>query len=631
MPVLLTASINDEFGVAEVRFPFDRATLDTVKQIPGFRWDPEARVWRTSVHGVAALEHRGLEVVKRVERVLVPKIPERILNRLRPYQVEAAQFLLREAGALLTMDPRTGKTPTAIAAALGKMEAGAIDSVVVTYPASVAEEWRQQLYDWAGLDIFTLNGLVALDSHTVEKLRATPRLVAGCSYEILSQRIRDIHAILRGRRFAVIADEIHACKNRKADRTRALLSLARAFGWAPLDDRRVESGIAVARWGLTGTPMRNRPRDMFCLFDFTHPGSMGSYWTYAKAYCNAYPGEYGWVDDGASREDELAARLARISYRKTRAEVAAYLPKSDRKVILCELPESGAHKYRALESEYAARIRVGLDEPEPTPADREALRRLAMATAAGKVLTVVQRAYEHCARGVKVLVFANFHETLTHAEAVFDAKKDRDPTLPPHFCAGGWMTPEKRRKAIERWKQTPGPAILLANILSSGVGIDLADAEVAIFLELAWVPADFIQAEARIQDVHLGKRKTPPIYEYLIVKDTVDEAMAAAILAKIRNIEAVVGRDAETDAVADTLRSSGVVGPTRLGLPSTDDETIRQMILGIRARLLSAPVSSTSRAAAADAKLAFEGGIDDVDAAFEDDLGANMDSFGDAP
>jgi hypothetical protein len=160
-------------------------------------------------------------------------------------------------------------------------------------------------------------------------------------------------------------------------------------------------------------------------------------------------------------------------------------------------------------------------------------------------------------------------------------------TTPPHFCAGGWLTPLKRQELVKQWRACPGPAILLVNTLSSGVGIDLSDADGAVFLELAWVPADFLQAEDRIQDVHQGKRQTPPWYEYLIVKDTIDEAMAGALLKKIRSIDKVVGGTVESGQVASTLRGSDVVGASHLGLASTDAETVQAALLAVRDKWLS--------------------------------------------
>jgi len=903
LAVLIRAHVDRVSGVVDLRFPYEQRTKEIVKGVPGSKWDPTYRSWRTSLHGLAAMERSGLKIESVITCENRAEIPPSIASHLRPYQIEGAEFLIKNSGALLTMDPRTGKTVVAIAAMMARMGLGQIDAAIICYPASVSGEWLRQLKEWSRLDLEMLQGFSPLDQSEITRLNAKPYLALGCHYEILDKRILEIHSILRNRRFGVIADELHACKNRKAGRTKALASLARAFNnKAELEAKEIPSGNCAARWGLTGTPMRNRPRDLYCLFDFAAPGSMGSYWTFAKKYCTpaetpiwmgdfsfrpisevqigdevigwvrrdteesrgngivrhyrlartkvvnvasypmtslvkltmesgrlirctpdhqwlsannfsreyldsprdveirveyangnvrmkdlaehyglsiqsiwrivnykhnfeylppkvgrkiirvldsteqieqldpkldrlvgwvagmydgeghgafiaqssncnpetlerlcialdelgieyephedrttacggvyitggrdgflrflriiqpsrqnngwdrtiltgrfrkpdriikiepdgaervfalttdsgnyvawgyaskncaAAPGQYGWEDHGSSNEQELAERLRVVSYRKTRAEVANYLPKSDRKVIVCQLPTTDLKKYRALESAYATQIKGAVSEADPTPQDRQALQQLALATVAGKIPTALERAYDHCSRGAKVLLFSNFHETLEAAWDAFEDAKQRDNLLAPHFCAGGWMTPDKRRKVIETWKQTPGSAILLANTLSSGVGIDLADAEVAIFLELAWVPADFVQAEARIQDIHLGKRTTPPLYEYLIVKDTIDESMAGALLQKVRHIDGVVGRDAETSGVVDTLRGAGVVGPARLGLPNTDKETLQAMIAGIRSRLFSGVErgQDTKESVAADIRDAFD-------------------------
>lgn len=604
MAVLIRAHLDRTTGEVHLRFPFNPELISQLKRIPGMRWNKSLKVWVTSPHGLAALEHAGIHHEIVISKEIRAEIPIQIATKLRPYQLAATEFLVRNSGALQGSDMRTGKTATAIAAATALLQAGRADLVFVTYPASVKAEWERQLMEWAQISLYAFEGTAPLGDLVLDQLRQTPYLFVGCHYEILDRRIGDLIKIAKGKRYLVIGDEIHACKNRKAGRTKALQGLARGLeridtGGEGEDFR--PFGTPVARWALTGTPMRNRNRDLFCLFDFMHPDSMGGYWSFAKAYCDAFEDDMGhWNDKGNSNDEELRKRLHSVMFRVTRAEVASWLPKSDRRVIACMLPKALLAQYRKLEKALAPQVAQALTG-DGTQASKDALRQLAQATAAGKVSTAVERAYEHCERGVKAIVFAYFHETLQLVDQAFDKAKADDPELPPHFTAGGWMTPEKRRKVIETWKATPGPAILLANTLSSGVGIDLADAEVSIMVEMAWVPADFAQAEARTQDVHLGKAVTPRCYEYLIVKGTVDEDMAAALLEKTRNIETVVGADAETSGMATALRGSGMVGQAKLVLANTDKGTIQSMITGIRARLLGAKkAEDTGEALAAD-------------------------------
>jgi len=620
------AEVDQWSGSVRLRFPYDPATIEVIKTYPGSRWDKAGRFWTVPIDAWDVF--KGLFKYEETISVRTGPLPLfQTPKPLRPYQVEAANFLTSRSGAMLTMDMRTGKTPTAIAALASMFLAEATQlsapAALICYPASIREVWADQLMDWAQLHMIALEGYSPLDPAELIKLHQTPYLVLGCHYEILQQREEEIHAILAGRKFIVIADELHQCKNRKARRTQALLRLSKADGWTVIgadedSSKKIPTGICRARWGLTGTPMRNRNRDLYCLFDFVRPGSMGSYWKgFATRYADAHIDDHGhWTDLGESNSAELERRLATVSYRVTRAQVAAYLPKSDRSVIACAMPEALMKKYRALEKAYATQVIKALDETG-SRASEDSLKHLAQATVEAKIPTAVDRAYEHAARGVKVLVFATYHETLKNLEERFDtyaaAEKDAtDTILPPHFCAGGWKTPIKRGEIIETWRACPGPSILLANTLSSGVGIDLADAEVAIFVELAWVPADFRQAEDRIQDVHKGKRITPPIYEYLITKGTIDEAMAAKLLEKIRNIESVVGSDAETGGVAQALRGAGVVGSARLGLANNSDETVLAALAAIRNRWLDEGDAPSSASLTPQERLAgLAAGLDD--------------------
>lgn len=621
MPAIIRAAPDHVRGLVYLRFSYDPPTIERLKEIPGAKWHPDAKRWSLPMDAWAVHAPTLPHQIEAVSHFHAPPLHPHFSSMLRDYQQEGARRLLAHPSYLLTMQMRTGKTPTSIAAACSAQAAGTVDTVIVCYPAGVAAEWERQLQKFSKVPLVRLSSHDALDPDEVERLRAQPFLWVGCHYEIIEHRYMDLHALVQGRKFAVLADEIHACKNRKARRTLALRSLASAYmGKAEFgrndDMQEIPSGHCVYRWGVTGTPMRNRPRDLFSIFDFVQPGCMGGYWTFAKRYCAAFKDSYGWNDGGESNEEELAARLASMSYTVTRAQVAAHLPKSERAVIACNMRDAEMKKYRKLEKGLATTVAaaLGKDGDPDSGAARDGLKALALATSFSKIQTAVERLAYHASRGVKVLAFANYHETLSALDTALDtwnrAAKDVEDTVAPHFCAGGWVTPAKRKEIVDQWKAHEGPAILLVNTLSSGVGIDLSDADGAVFLELAWVPADFLQAEDRIQDVHQGKRKTPPWYEYLIVKDTVDESMAAALLTKIRSIDKVVGGTVESGLVASTLREAEVVGSHRLGLASTDEATVQAALLAVRDKWLSgsgdAPQVDDTAALLADLADAYE-------------------------
>ena len=93
-----------------------------------------------------------------------------------------------------------------------------------------------------------------------------------------------------------IDPRIHAVVHRFYDLARA--QLRTVAGDAPL--RGVPFLLKELGLHMTGTPLTNRPRDLFPLLQLVgHP--MGkSFLSFAKRYCAAYHNGYGWVSDGAS-------------------------------------------------------------------------------------------------------------------------------------------------------------------------------------------------------------------------------------------------------------------------------------------------------------------------------------------
>lgn len=497
----------------------------------------------------------------------------------------------------------THNTPTAITSACAWLGSGQADLAVILYPNSVAEEWVRQLDQWAGIDLKKLSGFDPLLTMEVNELRSKPWLFVGCHYEILGHREKCLARIVDGRRFVLVIDEMHTAKNRKSARYRTArrLSLGEpviAEGDVPdLDEH--ASATCVARIGLTGTEMRNRPRDLFGPLDLILPGQVGGYWTYARKFCDAVEHAGHWVDKelrvgteticrGKSNEQELRQRLQLVSHKVTRAEAAPWLPRMQRITVLCNVPEEMLAKYRELERVYGARIAKALETDEPTAEDAAMIEELDKYTSAAKMDVTIQKALEHLDRGVKVRVSAHHHATIKTFVDRFESYFDGAHSLKqyPMFCAPGYDSQAERFEQMKRWKEFDGAALLVTNNLSASVGIDLADAKTSICIEPECVPADQEQWEARAMDVHLGKTVEPPLIIYPLVRGTMDEAKVKALLSKLCVIEEIVGRGTETGAMASAFRESGVVAKENLGIGSNDRSVIAAAIKSIRERYL---------------------------------------------
>jgi SWI/SNF-related matrix-associated actin-dependent regulator 1 of chromatin subfamily A len=112
----------------------------------------------------------------------------------------------------------------------------------------------------------------------------------------------------------ILFDEAHYLKNHASQRNRHAMALS----------HREDSDPVV--YALTGTPLTNRPRDIFPLLQLVGHSMGKSFLSFAKRYCAAEHNGYGWVTDGASNHEEPTVQLQGVMLRR-RKEVLDRPPK----------------------------------------------------------------------------------------------------------------------------------------------------------------------------------------------------------------------------------------------------------------------------------------------------------------
>ena len=201
----------------------------------------------------------------------IEKIAE---GSLYPYQADGVAFLLSKKRAILADDMGLGKTRQAIVA----MEAGCPDgTVLVVCPASLKFNWRREILM---VDSDASIEVLGADKNPTD----TPRWII-VNYDLLGKYTERLQAIDWA---GIILDEAHFIKN-ASKRTSHCLKLlgVQAEACAPV------IGPEYV-FLLTGTPMTNRPKDLFNLFRCVgHPASR-SFLSFAKRFCDAYRNDYGW-------------------------------------------------------------------------------------------------------------------------------------------------------------------------------------------------------------------------------------------------------------------------------------------------------------------------------------------------
>lgn len=122
---------------------------------------------------------------------------------------------------------------------------------------------------------------------------------------------------------AIIVDESHYLKNRKAKRTQGLVPLVQQARRAVL---------------LTGTPALSRPEELYPQLEALRPGMFGSFTAFATRYCDGHRGRFGWDTKGASNLAELHQRLREhVMIRRLKKDVLTQLPAKRRQRVAVEV------------------------------------------------------------------------------------------------------------------------------------------------------------------------------------------------------------------------------------------------------------------------------------------------------
>jgi SWI/SNF-related matrix-associated actin-dependent regulator of chromatin subfamily A-like protein 1 len=457
------------------------------------------------------------------------------------HQVEGVAFLLGRRRAILADDMGLGKTRQSIVALT---EAAPQGPWLVVAPASVKWNWAREI------------GMArpGESAHVVGPALPPPRGFAGwvvVNYDVLGRHLAALAALPWT---GLVFDEAHYLKNHTSQRSkhaRHLVALAPdAFLHA-----------------LTGTPLTNRPRDLFPLLQLVgHP--MGrSFLSFAKRYCAAEHNGFGWVTDGASNLEELRVQLHGVMLRRTKDEVLDLPPKL-RTWVPVQVPENTGKKEtrRVLETLIAGALGRARDRRGGDGVGQDRTRLLAdltrarVAIARAKVANTLEFVEGVLAQEEKAIVFSAYDEPVQKIAAHFGAQA---------VLLTGATPTVQRQALVDRFQTDPEVRVFVANLVAGGVGITLTAARQVVFNDLDWVPANHWQAEDRAY--RIGQTGTVNV-TYFAAEGTIDEFVAYALRTKSALIEAVVEGRGEAPADRDLLAElESLVRSLSPNLASLDD------------------------------------------------------------
>ena len=426
-----------------------------------------------------------------------------------PYQVDAVKALKDLEYAAVFHEQGLGKTKIAIDIVIAWLSQKAVDSVLFVTKRGLVANWRQELASHSFLSPLVLDQ----DSRSNFLAFNSPAVVYLTHYEVFRGDEKQIELFLKTRRVGVVCDEAQKLKNPDTALTKTFLALS------PLFHRRLI---------LTGTPIANRPYDLWALIRFLdHGKSIPEDFTTFKQQLEIDSDLASDTERGREFRTALAAlpdRIRAFSVRENKRTAGLILPDKDFNPIFAPFePEQKKlyEKFReGLKVEILKDGRIVVDDAD------DVLKRLlrlvqiasnpklvdnAYAASPGK-FEVLQKLLGKIPREEKVILWSTFTDNVDWLD---DALSEHG-TVKVH----GKLPMQTRQVSIESFKTDPKVRIFVATPASAKEGLTLTVANHCIFYDRGFSLDDYLQAQDRIHRISQSR----PCHIYnIMVEDTIDE------------------------------------------------------------------------------------------------------------
>lgn len=520
--------------------PYDESFLQCMRSIKMVRWNKDKKRWECTVTSVSELDalreafrfFDSTEVKKVYEQVLALEKREKAIvpdgKTLYKFQEEGVRWLCGRSNGLLADEMGLGKTIQVIAT-LNTLESKGenVYPVLIVCPAILKHNWHSELRNW----------LIGFKSIQIVNGRSdfidVGNDIVIVNYDVLEYYIDKIAVRVMPK--TLILDESHYIKNRNAKRTKAVYELVKRC--CP---RRI--------YALSGTPMLNRPVELWTVLHLLAPHIFKSFWAFAKKFCAPYHNGFGWVF-GASNIVQLGDLLRKtIMLRREKRDVLHDLPDKIRTIAFAE-----GHVRRELEEKAQAlyfqmaelfkddntlfsmlKDSRSLSNVEVFNKVTELKKRFGKLLldnmglieeyrqeAAEKKLPFVFEFIDNCIEQDEQIVIFVHHRNIWGKIM----ERFKDVAVGIH----GGDSALERQKAVESF-QSGKAKVFVGSIRASGQGITLSSASKVLFVEYDWTPSVMIQAEDRLH--RIGQKSVVHSY-WVVLKDTIDESFVRLILDKV--------------------------------------------------------------------------------------------------
>lgn len=419
-----------------------------------------------------------------------------------PHQEEGTRFLRDRQVAGLFDEQGLGKSKQLIDAITQSIEKGVLDGALVICPNTLKATWGDEIeqHSISRYAIFGAGKKARRDAF--RSLRAAFYVI---NYEAVVAELPSLRALLRFKRIALVLDESHRIKTPTARVTRAVHSLRRD---------------AARRYIMTGTPVANKPEDVWTQVFFLDDGAAlgASFEAFRARFCTSV--------GGYTRVEELRERLSSVSLRREK-EGTVQLPSKTFIRVSIALAGEQLRMYEAMRNELALWIQDLSGAEVLARAENILTRLVRLAQLASNPALLDSRYQEKPAKfaALDELVPAYLADS-SNKVVIWTSFVGNIPTLLRRFAPlrpvslYGEMDGRSREAAVAAFKQEPSVRLLIANPSAAREGLTLTTARTAIYLDRTFNLVDFLQSQDRI---HRLSQTKPCEIVLLTAEETIDE------------------------------------------------------------------------------------------------------------
>lgn len=417
-----------------------------------------------------------------------------------PHQVAGTRFLRENERAALFDEQGLGKSKQLIDAVSAEVAQGTLGGALIICPNGLKTNWAEEVERFSSLPYAVFGSGRKARRASFRSLRAVFYVI---NYEAVHAELASLRALLRFKPMALVLDESHRIKTHDSKVTRAVLQL------------RTE---AHRRYLLTGTPVANKPEDLWSQAYFLDDGNA------LGATFEAFQRQYCTNSGGYQSVEQLRERIMRLALRRTK-EDSLELPIKRFNRVSVELSGRQSALYGQMRDELAVWVRSLSGEEVLTKADLIFTRMLRLAQLASNP-ALLDTGYEQTpakflaldkllsayTEQSKVIVWSSFVGNIRTLAARYEH-------LNPVTIYGEQNNPA-RDVAVRAFREDAAVRLMVANPAAAREGLTLTEANVAIYVDRTFNLVDYLQSQDRIHRISQTRECDVVL---LVAAGTVDE------------------------------------------------------------------------------------------------------------